>query len=70
MTKKHRQEIAARFAQLRGDRTYAQLAKSSKVSIAVLQRCESGRTLPSIENLILLATNEGVGIDWLLLGIR
>jgi transcriptional regulator with XRE-family HTH domain len=66
MTKKQRSEVARRFAALRGDRSYPQFSKSSKVSISLLQRYETGAGLPSVENLILLASNEGVSIDWLL----
>jgi transcriptional regulator with XRE-family HTH domain len=66
MTKKRRAEVARRFATIRGDRSYPQFSKSSKVSISLLQRYETGAGLPSVENLILLASNEGVSIDWLL----
>ena len=60
--------IGKRFATIRGDRTYRQFERDTKISQALLQRYETNGGLPGTETLIKLAKAEKFDIHWLLLG--
>jgi len=61
--------VGERLREVRGDRTLTQVEKSSGVSASTWHRCENGG-LPSIDSILLIGRNEGVSLNWLVLGIE
>jgi transcriptional regulator with XRE-family HTH domain len=59
--------MAARLAQIRGDRSQRSFAKQLGVFQQNVNRYENG-TIPHTDFLITLALRENVSLDWLLLG--
>ncbi len=59
--------LVARLKRVRGDRSQRQFAIDLGVFQQNVNRYEAGQT-PHVEFLIVLATQEKVSIDWLLLG--
>jgi transcriptional regulator with XRE-family HTH domain len=62
-----KKKLPERLAQVRGTRSQRQFARDLGVFQQNVNRYESGTT-PHTDFLITLATQEGVSIDWLLLG--
>jgi transcriptional regulator with XRE-family HTH domain len=62
-----KRKLPERLAQVRGNRSQRQFARDLGVFQQNVNRYESGTT-PHTDFLITLATQEGVSIDWLLLG--
>ena len=62
-----KRKLPERLAQVRGTRSQRQFARDLGVFQQNVNRYESGTT-PHTDFLITLATEEGVSIDWLLLG--
>jgi transcriptional regulator with XRE-family HTH domain len=62
-----KRKLPERLAQVRGTRSQRQFARDLGVFQQNVNRYESGTT-PHTDFLITLATQEGVSIDWLLLG--
>ena len=62
-----KKRLPERLAQVRGTRSQRQFARDLGVFQQNVNRYESGTT-PHTDFLITLATQEGVSIDWLLLG--
>ena len=64
---RYKRGIQARIAKVRGRRSQASFARELGVPRQNVNRYENGTT-PHVDFLIKLAINEGVSIDWLLLG--
>jgi transcriptional regulator with XRE-family HTH domain len=62
-----KKKLPERLAQVRGTRSQRQFARDLGVFQQNVNRYESGTT-PHTDFLITLATQEGISIDWLLLG--
>lgn len=62
-----KREIAGRLAEIRGNRSQRQFAKDVGVFQQNVNRYEKG-TIPHSDFLIRLALEEGVSLNWLLLG--
>lgn len=62
------EEIGQRVKQLRGERTQVAFAQATGVAQAVICRCERGDSVPALHNLIAIATEGGVSLDWLCAG--
>jgi transcriptional regulator with XRE-family HTH domain len=60
--------LAARLAQLRGERSQKGWGKELGVNYQNLNRYERGHQAPHVDFLILLAIKERVSLNWLLLG--
>lgn len=65
--KSEKKKMAERLSQVRGDRSQRQFARDLGVFQQNVNRYESGTT-PHTDFLITLAMEEGVSLDWLLLG--
>ena len=64
---RYKRGIQARIAKVRGRRSQASFARELGVFQQNVNRYENGTT-PHADFLIKLAINEGISIDWLLLG--
>ena len=64
---RHKRQIPLRLGQIRGDRSQRSFARELGVFQQNVNRYENGTT-PHADFLITLALQEGVSLDWLLLG--
>jgi transcriptional regulator with XRE-family HTH domain len=64
---RHKRRVAARLAQIRGERSQRSFARELGVFQQNVNRYENGTT-PHADFLIALALQENVSLDWLLLG--
>ena len=64
---RHKRQIPIRLGQIRGDRSQRSFARELGVFQQNVNRYENGTT-PHADFLITLALQEGVSLDWLLLG--
>ena len=64
---RHKRQVAARIAQVRGRRSQRSFARDLGVFQQNVNRYENGTT-PHADFLITLAVQENVSLDWLLLG--
>ena len=64
---RYKRGIQARIAKVRGRRSQASFARELGVFQQNVNRYENGQ-IPHVDFLIKLAINEGISIDWLLLG--
>jgi len=64
---RHKRQIPTRLGQIRGDRSQRSFARELGVFQQNVNRYENGTT-PHADFLITLALQEGVSLDWLLLG--
>jgi transcriptional regulator with XRE-family HTH domain len=62
-----RERFARRLARIRGDRSQRQFAHELGVFQQNVNRYENG-TMPHTNFLMTLAEEEGISLDWLLLG--
>jgi ribosome-binding protein aMBF1 (putative translation factor) len=64
---KHKRQIPVRLAKIRADRSQRSFARELGVFQQNVNRYENGTT-PHADFLITLAVQEGISLDWLLLG--
>ena len=64
---RYKRGIQARIAKVRGRRSQASFARELGIPQQNVNRYENGQ-IPHADFLIILAINEGISIDWLLLG--
>lgn len=62
------EEIGQRVKQLRGGRTQVAYASATGLAQSVICRCERGEAVPALRNLLAIATEGGVSLDWLCAG--
>ena len=65
---KFTRDMAKRFKEVRGDRTFEQFSKTLGVSEPTLCRTEKGG-MPSVGTLLAMARKEKISVNWLMLGI-
>lgn len=67
-----RQAIGARTRQLRREHRWKEIDLAGRAGVQpwVIHRCESGKSLPQVENLVRIAAALGVSVDYLLTGAQ